>query len=118
MTWDQLSQSFRDCDGWDMDGSHIEERDFAEQKKIASTKTENNYGWQMEISMSAEDDSGDVEDFCVGNEVVFTGGSGLTNKGVIWDMKDGLLYIKFEDGEEGWERPDMCYRVQSFFRKW
>jgi len=110
MLWDQLSQSFRDVSGWDMDGSHIEERDFAEQKKIASTKTGNVYDWEMEISMSAEDDSGEIEDFYVGNEVVCMDESGLALEGVISDMEDGLLYIKFKDGEDGCERPDACYR--------
>jgi hypothetical protein len=110
MLWDQLSRSFREVHGWDMDGSHIEERDFAEQKKIASTKTGNVYGWEMEISMSAEDDSGDIEDFYIGNDVVYMDDSGLAHEGIISDMQDGLLYIKFEDGEEGWEHPDACYR--------
>ena len=109
MFWDQLSRSFRDGDGWDLDGSHIEERDFAEQKKIASTKTGNVYGWEMEISMAAEDDSGHIEDFRIGSEVVYMDDSGLVHKGIVSDMQDGLLYIKFEDGEEGWERPDACY---------
>jgi|LakMenEpi13Jul12_1017406.scaffolds.fasta_scaffold16664_2 hypothetical protein len=110
LLWDQLSQSFREVHGWDMDGSHIEESDFAEQKKLSAINTENVHGWVMEISMSAEDDSGELEDFYIGNTIVYMDDSGLAHEGVISDMEDGLLYIKFEDGEEGWERPDACYR--------
>lgn len=52
MTWDLDTQKFRNTDGWDMDGSHIQEKDLAAQVEAAKSKSENVWGWEVKIVSS------------------------------------------------------------------